>query len=106
MNDELIREQLRAFSLKDAEGPDRDVIRACYAFFDRHNEAFWGGELRPVPILVTPPTSPRAYADAAEFSGFGCKQQMRVRPTCARGDRGCRRGAGCGAAAARTRGSC
>src|SRR5690348_3197770 len=69
-NDEAIRERIRAFSLRDAIGDARDVIRAMYAAFDRHNEEFWGGTLRPVPILITSPGSARAQADAAEYSAF------------------------------------
>jgi hypothetical protein len=80
-----IREQIRAFSLSRAEGPDREIIQALYRIFDEHNAAFWGGQLDPVVILITPPPSARASADAAEFSGFGCRQQMRVRPNIARG---------------------
>jgi Helix-turn-helix len=80
-----IRARIREFSLTEAEGPDASVIAALYRFFDEHNEAFWGGKVHPVPILITPPTSARAYADAAEFSAFGCRQQLRVRPGVARG---------------------
>jgi hypothetical protein len=80
-----IRSEIRAFSLSEAEGPDREIVRALYETFDRHNTVFWAGELHPVPILISPPTSARAFADASEFSGFGCKQQMRVRPSVARG---------------------
>jgi hypothetical protein len=83
--DEDIRQRVLAFSLEEAEGPDRDVIKACCEAFGRHSAAFWGGELQPVPILITPPTSAHAQADAAEYSGFGCRQQMRIRPACARG---------------------
>jgi hypothetical protein len=80
-----IRDQIRAFSLSKAEGPDRDIIQALYRMFHEHNAAYWGGRLDPAPILITPPTSARASADAAEFSGFGCRQQMRIRPSFARG---------------------
>ncbi len=80
-----IRAQLRAFSLERSEGPDANIIRALYASFDEHNGRFWGGGLLPVPILVTNPHTTRAFADASEFSGFGCKQQMRMRTACARG---------------------
>jgi hypothetical protein len=80
-----IRDQIRAFSLSKAEGPDREIIRELYRMFDEHNAAHFGGRLDPVVILITPPTSARASADAAEFSGFGCRQQMRIRPSIARG---------------------
>jgi hypothetical protein len=80
-----IRAAIRDFSLREAEGPDRELIIALYEAFDEHNARFWDSALNPVPILITPPTSPKAFADASEFSGFGCRQQLRMRPACARG---------------------
>jgi hypothetical protein len=80
-----IRDQIRAFSLSRAEGPDREIIQTLYRMVDDINQRFFGGKLDPVVILITPPTSARASADAAEFSGFGCRQQMRIRPNVARG---------------------
>jgi hypothetical protein len=80
-----IRAAIRDFSLREAEGPDRELIIALYEAFDEHNARFWDSALTPVPILITPPTSPKAFADASEFSGFGCRQQLRMRPACARG---------------------
>jgi hypothetical protein len=80
-----IRDQIRTFSLSRAEGPDRETIQTLYRLVDEINQHFFGGKLDPVVILITPPSSARASADAAEFSGFGCRQQMRIRPSVARG---------------------
>ena len=81
-----IRAAMREHALSKAEGPDRELIAALYVDFDELNARFWQGELEPAPIMVTPPTSPRAFADAAEYSGFGCRQQMRIRASVARGE--------------------
>ena len=45
--------------------------------FDAHNAEFFGGELRPVTITVSPPQSAKAVADAREHSGWGGYQEMR-----------------------------
>jgi hypothetical protein len=80
-SDEHIREAIRRHALDEAEGPYRAEIAALYETFDAHNAAFFGGELRPVTITISPPQSARAVADAREHSGWGGYQEMRIRPS-------------------------
>jgi hypothetical protein len=80
-----IQTAIMEFSLIKADGPDRGLIVELYKAFRLNNETYFGGSLEPAPILLTPPTSPKAQADYANFSAFGCKHQIRVRPACARG---------------------
>ena len=79
--DERIRGLIREHALSAAEGPFKAEIAALYEMFDRHNRAFFGGELKPVTITVSPPQSAKAVADARENSGWGGYQEMRIRPS-------------------------
>jgi hypothetical protein len=80
-----IQTAIMEFSLSKADGPDRELIVALYEAFRFNNKTYFGGDLDPAPILLTTPTSPKAQADYANFSAFGCRHQIRVRPACARG---------------------
>jgi hypothetical protein len=81
-----IRRQIYEFALSEAVGPRKEIIRRIYDMFREHNECFWEGQLDALPILITPTFAPAVMGDAAEFSGFGCKLQMRIRPAIADGD--------------------
>ena len=50
-----IRDQIRAFSLSRAEGPDREIIRALYRMEDEINQRFFGR----LHVLVFPWRSKR-----------------------------------------------
>jgi hypothetical protein len=80
-----IQAQIERFSLEQAEGRDAEIIKRLYGTFREHNGRFFRCELPPAPILITLRVSPKAQADYADFSAFGCKHQIRIRPACARG---------------------
>jgi hypothetical protein len=83
--DEQVRALIRRQAQEAAVGPYAALVTPLYRAFDELNEAYFDGLIRPTAILISPPTSAKAIADACHFSSWAGYFQIRLRPTVVEG---------------------
>jgi hypothetical protein len=75
------REEFAAFSVKHGHEAYRAVLESLYQLWDGWNRDYFGGRLVKPHLLLAEPKSPRALGDHSNISGWGSKNQIRVRPS-------------------------
>lgn len=76
-----IRQAIRDFALKDAELWYKLQLVRLYDAWEKWNDQFFNSEMVVPCIFVTEPHTPRALADCSNFSAFGSRSQIRIRPS-------------------------
>lgn len=75
------REQFAKFAREHGHGPYRAVLDQLYALWEGWNKEYFKGKLITPHILLAEPKSPRALGDHAQLSGWGSRNQIRIRPS-------------------------
>ena len=75
------REEFAAFSIKHGHEAYRAILESLYTLWEGWNRDYFAGKLVKPHILLAEPKSPRALGDHLNISGWGSKNQIRVRPS-------------------------
>ena len=75
------REEFATFSIKHGHEAYRAVLESLYALWEVWNRDHFGGRLVKPHVLLAEPKSPRALGDHSNISGWGSKNQIRIRPS-------------------------
>lgn len=74
------------FVRNHAEPWHHAVLIELYDRWTEYNAAYYGGTLCPPYVLLTVPSSTKAYADTSPVSSFGGRCQIRIRPSIVTGE--------------------
>jgi hypothetical protein len=75
------REEFASFAREHGHGPYRPVLERLYVLWESWNAEHFAGKLITPHILLAEPKSPRALGDHAQLSGWGSRNQIRIRPS-------------------------
>jgi hypothetical protein len=75
------REQFAEFSRSFAEPWHQAHLEHLYSLWDMFNREYWEGKLVRPHILLAEPSCPSHYGDHAPISGWGSRNQIRIRPS-------------------------
>ena len=75
------REAFAAYAKEHGHGPYRPLLERLYALWEDWNQSYFAGKLVTPHILLAEPKSPRALGDHSNISGWGSKNQIRIRPS-------------------------
>jgi hypothetical protein len=75
------RKEFAAYAREHGHEAIRPLLDRLYALWEDWNRQYFGGKLVTPHILLAEPKSPRAWGDHANISGWGSKNQIRIRPS-------------------------
>jgi hypothetical protein len=75
------RKEFATFARQHGHGPYRPVLERLYALWEDWNDKYFAGKLITPHILLAEPKRPRAFGDHAQLSGWGSRNQIRIRPS-------------------------
>ena len=75
------RRDFAAYAREHGHGPYRPVLARLYALWEDWNREHFAGKLITPHILLAEPRSPKAFGDHAQLSGWGSRNQIRIRPS-------------------------
>jgi hypothetical protein len=75
------REEFATFARRHGHEPYRPVMERLYDLWEDWNRDYFGDRLIKPHILLAEPRSPRAWGDHAPLSGWGSRNQIRIRPS-------------------------
>jgi hypothetical protein len=79
--DKKHRKEFAAYAREHGHEHYRSLLDRLYALWEDWNRQYFGGKLVTPHILLAEPKSPRAWGDHANLSGWGSKNQIRIRPS-------------------------
>jgi hypothetical protein len=80
------REQFADYACHHSEPWHKEHLDRLYALWDTFNRDYWDGRLVKPHILILEPSRPARWGDHSPISGWGSKNQIRLRPSLIRGD--------------------
>ena len=75
------RKEFAAYAREHGHEAYRPLLDRLYALWEDWNRQYFAGKLVTPHILLAEPKSPRAFGDHANISGWGSKNQIRIRPS-------------------------
>lgn len=79
--DKKHRKQFAAYAREHSHEAYRPLLDRFYALWEDWNREHFGGKLVTPHILLAEPKSPKAWGDHSNISGWGSKNQIRIRPS-------------------------
>jgi hypothetical protein len=77
-----LRHEIRDFAIEKADSEWRQrYLRRLFDHHDWANDRYFESQLEPAFILLNEPGAPQRLGDCSSISGFGCKNQIRLRPS-------------------------